>query len=84
MLGLEVDGVPITVELPLTSPVCEDPNDLGVIRPIERLWGDRIKIIKLVDRLRAEVYQHTPHPDLLDNVGGEVGVDVTPQNPGVR
>ena len=79
MLGLEVDSVPIIVELPLTPPVCQDPNDLGVIgplvEPIERLRGDRIKIIKLVDRLRAEVYQHTPHPNLLDDVGGEVGVE---------
>ena len=79
MLGLEVDGVPIIVELPLTPPVCQDPNDLGVIRPlvepIKRLRGDRIKIIKLVDRLRAEVYQQTPCPDFLDDVGGEVGVE---------
>ena len=79
MLGLEVDGVPIIVELPLTLPVCQDPNDLGVIgplvEPIERLRGDMIKIIKLVDRLRTEVYQHTLHPDLLDDVGGEVGVE---------
>ena len=79
MLGLEVDSVPIIVELPLTPPVCQDPNDLGVIgppiEPIERLQGDRIKIVKLVNRLRAEVYQHTPHPDFLDDVGGEVGVE---------
>ena len=34
-----------------------------------------IKIIKVVDRLCIEVYQHTPHPDLLDDVGGEVGVE---------
>ena len=79
MLGFEVDAVPIIVELLLTPPVCQDPNDLGVIEllvePIERLRGDMIKIIKLVDRLRTEVYQHTPHPDLLDDVGGEVGVE---------
>ena len=79
MLDLEVDSVSIIVELPLTPPVCQDPNDFGVVRPlvepIERLRGDRIKIIKLVDRLRAEVYQHTPHPDLLDDAGGEVGVE---------
>ena len=79
MLGLEVYDVPVIVELPLTPPVGQDPNDLGVIgllvEPIKRLWGDRIKIIKLVDRLRAEVYQHTPHPGLLDDVGGEVGVE---------
>ena len=79
MLGLEVDEVPIIVELPLTPPVCQDPNDLGVIGPlveqIERLRGDMIKIIKLVNRLRTKVYQHTPHPDFLDDVGGEVGVE---------
>ena len=79
MLGLEVDGVPIIVELPLTPPVCQDPNNLGVIgplvEPIERLRGDKIKIIKVVDRLRTEVYQHTPHLDHLDDVGGKVGVE---------
>ena len=38
MLGLEVDNMPIIVELPLTLPICQDPNDLGVIRlPIERI-----------------------------------------------
>ena len=79
MIGLEVDSVPIIVQLPLTPPVCQDPNDLGVIgpliEPIERLRGDMIKIIKLVDRLRAEVYQHTPNPDFLDDLGGEVGIE---------
>ena len=79
MLGLEVDSVPIIVELPLTLPICQDPNDLGVVgplvEPIERLLGYRIKSIKLVDRLRAEVYQHTLNSDLLDDVGGEVGVE---------
>ena len=79
MLGLEVDSVPIIVELPLTPPVFQDPNDLVVIgppiEPIERLRGDRIKNVKLVDIFRAEVYQHTPHPDFLDYVGGEVGVE---------
>ena len=34
-----------------------------------------IKIIKMVDRLRTEVDQHTPHSNLLDDVGGEVGVE---------
>ena len=79
MLGLEVDDMPIIIELLLTPPIYQDSNDLGVIgllvEPIERLRGDKIKIIKLVDRLRAEVYQHTPHPDFLDDVGGEVGVE---------
>ena len=79
MLGLEVDGVALIVEFPLTLPICQDPNDLGVVgslvKSVERLRGDMIMIIKVVDRLRAEVYQHTPHPDLLDDVGGEVGIE---------
>ena len=74
MLGLEVHGVPFIVELPLPPPIGQDPNDLGVIgplvEPIKRLREDRVKIIKLVDRLCAEVYQHTTHPDLFDDVGG--------------
>ena len=34
-----------------------------------------IKIIKMVDRLRTEVNQHTPHSNLLDDMGGEVGLE---------
>ena len=79
MLGLEVHGVPFIVERPLSPPVGQDPNDLGVIgplvEPIKRLRGDRVKIIKLVDRLRAKFYQHTMNPDLFDDVGGEVGLE---------
>ena len=79
MFGLEVHGVPFAIELPLTPPVGQDPEDLGVvwplIEPIKRLKGDRVKIIELVDRLRAEVYQHSTHPDLFDDMGGEVGVE---------
>ena len=79
MLGHEMHCVPFIVKLPLTSPVGQDPDDLGVvwllIEPIKRLRGDQVKIIELVDRLRAEVYQHTTHPDLFDDVGGEVGVE---------
>ena len=36
-----------------------------------------IKIIKMVDRLRTEVDQHTPHTNLLDDVGGKVGVELS-------
>ena len=79
MLGLKMDGVALIAEFPLTPSVGQDPNDFGVIgslvKSIKRLRGDMIKIIKVVDRLRAEVYQHTPYPDLLDDVGGEVGVE---------
>ena len=79
IFGLKVDGVALIIEFPLTPPFCQDPNDLGVIgslvNSIERLRGDMINIIKVVDRLRTEVCQHTPHLDLLDDVGGEVGVE---------
>ena len=79
MFGIEVHGVPFTIELPLTPPVSQDSEDLGVvgplIEPIKRLEGNWVKIIKLVDRLRAEVYQHATHPDLFDDMGGEVGVE---------
>ena len=79
MFGLEMHGVPFTIELPLTPPIGQDPDDVGVvwplIEPIKRLRGDRVEIIELVDRLRVEVYQHTTHPDLFDDIGGEVGVE---------
>ena len=79
MIGLEVNGVALIVAFPLTPSICQDPNDLGVVgslvKLIERLRGDMIKIIKVDDRHRAEVYQHTPYPDLLDDVGGEVGIE---------
>ena len=79
MFGLEVFGAPFAIELPLTPPVGQDPEDLGVVRsliePIKRLRGDRVKIIELVDRLRAEVYQYSKHPDLFDDMGGEAGVE---------
>ena len=79
VLGLEVDGMALIDEFPLTPPICQDPNDLRVVwslvKPIKRLQGDMIKIIIVIDRLRTEVNQHTPHSNLLDDVGGEVGVE---------
>ena len=79
MFGPEVHNVPLIVELPLSPPVGQDLDDLGVvwllIKSIKRLRGHWVKIVKLVDRLRVEVYQHTTHPDLFDDVGGEVGVE---------
>ena len=81
MFGLKMDDVALIVEFPFTPSVCQDPNDFGVVgslvKSIKRLRGDMIKIIKVVDTLRAEVYQHTPHPDLLDDVGGEVGIELS-------
>ena len=79
MFSLEVHSVPFTIDLPLTPPVGQDSDDLRVvwllIEPIKRLRGDRVKIIELVDRLRAKVYQHTMYPDLFDDMGGEVGIE---------
>ena len=34
-----------------------------------------VKIIKVVYRLRTKVDQHTKHSNLLDDMGGEVGVE---------
>ena len=79
MLGLEVDGMALAVEFPLTPAISQDPNDLGVVgvlvKPIKRLRGDMVKIIIVIDRLRTEVDQHTPYSNLLDDVGGEIGVE---------
>ena len=79
MFGLEVHGVPFAIKLPLTLPVGQDPEDLKVVgplmEPIKRRRGDRVKIIELVNRLRAEVYQHSTYPDLFHDIGGEVGVE---------
>ena len=79
MFGLEVHCVTFAIELACTLPVGQNPEDLGVVgplmEPIKRLRGGRVKIIELVDRLRAEVYQHHTHPDLFQDMGGEVGVE---------
>ena len=79
ILGLEVDGMALTVEFPLTPSISQDPNDLGIVgalvKPMKRLRGDMIKIIIVIDRLRTEVDQYTPHSNLLDDVGGEIGVE---------
>ena len=78
MFGLEVDGMPLTIKLPLTLPVGQYPNDYRVIRlciePIKGHGGNWVKVIILVDRLHAEVYQHSTHSNLFQNVGGEIGV----------
>ena len=31
VLSLEMDGMALIVEFPLTPPICQDPNDLGVV-----------------------------------------------------
>ena len=79
MFGLEVDGMALTVEFPLTPSITQNSNDLGVVRvlvkPIKWLRGDMIKIIIMIDRLRTEVDQHPPHSNFLDDVRGEISVE---------
>ena len=36
---------------------------------------DMLEAIIAIDRLRAEVDQYPSHPDLFEDVGGEVGVE---------
>ena len=59
MFGLEVDGMALTVEFPLTPPISQGPNDLEVVgwlvKQIKRLREDMIQIIVAIDRLRTEV-----------------------------
>ena len=43
MFGLEVHDVPFTIDLPLTPPIGQDPDDLGVV------WS----LIELIKRLRG-------------------------------
>ena len=79
MFGLEVDGMALTVEFPLTPAISQNPNDFGVVgalvKQIKRLRGDMIQIIIVIDRLRTKVDQHTPHSNFLNDVGGEIGVE---------
>ena len=79
MFGLEVDGMALTVEFPLTPAISQNLNDFGVVgvlvKPIKRLRGDMIQTIIAIDRLRTEVDQCSPHPNFLDDVGGEIGVE---------
>ena len=71
--------VPFAIELPCTLLFGQNPKDLEVVgllmEPIKRLRGDRVKIIEMVDRRRAEVYQHPTHLDLFHNMGSEVGIE---------
>ena len=79
MFGLEVARKPVTIHFPAPLPVGQYPNDLRVVgplmEPIKGLRRDRVKVIILVDRPRAEVYQHAAHPNLFHDIGGEIGVE---------
>ena len=79
MFGLEVNGMALTIEFPLTPAISQNPNDFGVVgalvKPIKRLRGDMIQIIIMIDQLCTEFDQYTPHSNLFDDVGGEIGVE---------
>ena len=79
MFGLKVNRVPFTVNPPLALPVGQYPNDLEVVRlrmePIKGLRGNWFKVIVMVDRLRTKAYQHPVHLNLLQYMGGEIGVE---------
>ena len=70
--------MPLTIKLPLTLPVGQHLNDCRVIglciEPIKGLGGNWVKVVILVDRLPAEVYQHSAHSNFFQNVGGKIGV----------
>ena len=81
MLGLEIYCVARAIDPPLTPAVGQHADDLRVIGVLAKLikgarW-DMLEAIIAIDRLRAEVDQYTSHPDLLEDVGGEVGVKLS-------
>ena len=53
MFGLEVNGMALTVEFPLTPAISQNPNGFGVVmvlvKPIKRLRGDMIQVIIMID-----------------------------------
>ena len=79
MLGLEIYGVARAIDPPLTLTFGQHSDDLMVVRVLAELsegarW-DMLEAIVAIDRLRAEVDKYTSHPDLFEDVGGEVGVE---------
>ena len=79
MLGLEIDRMARTVDPPLTPAFGQHADDLRVIGVLtELIKGARwhmLQAIETIDRLRTEVDQYTSHPDLFEDVGGEVSVE---------
>ena len=79
MLGLQIYGVARAIDPPLTLTFGQHSDDLMVVRVLAELSeGARwhmLEAIVAIDRLRAEVDQYTSHPDLFEDVGGEVGVE---------
>ena len=78
MLGLKIDRMARTVDPPLTLAFGQYADDLRVVGVVAELikgpWRDMLKVIEAIDRLRTEVDQYTSHPDLFEDMGGEVGV----------
>ena len=81
MLGLEIDRMAHTVDSPLTSTIGQYAYDLGVVgvlmEPVKCLRRDMLETVKTIDRLRTEVDQYAPHPDFLQHMGGEIGVELS-------
>ena len=81
MLGLEMDCMARTIDLPLTPAIGQYSYNLGVVgvlvELIERLRWDIVETIKAIDRLRTEVNQYAPHPYFLKHVGREIGVELS-------
>ena len=72
VFGLEVHGVSLVVQFPLTLPTCEQPKDFRIVRvfmkPIKGLRVNRLKVIIAIDRLHTEFYQHPMEADLLEHI----------------
>ena len=69
MIVLEVHRMPFTINLPLTLPIGQYPNDFRVVglrmEPIKGLRGNWVKVIISVNRLCTKVYQHPVHPNFF-------------------
>ena len=78
MLGLKIYRMARTVDPPLTPAFGQYADDLKVVEVLVELikgpWRDMLKAIEAIDQLRTEVDQYTSHPDLFEDMGGEVGV----------
>ena len=81
MLGLEIDCMARTIDSPLTPTIGQYAYDLGVVgvlvEPVKCLKKDMLETVKTIDRLRTEVDQYALHPDFLQHMGGEIGVELS-------
>ena len=81
MLGLEIDRMSRTIDSPLTPTIGQYAYELGVVgvlmEPVKCLIRDMLETVKTIDRLRTEVDQYVPHPDFLQHMGCEIGVELS-------